>query len=517
MSTCPVCQAENETAAGACIACGEPLGTHGARLRPGVVFAGRYDILGPLGRGGMGMVYRARDRDLGEVIALKVLRPDHARQQHMENRFRSEIRLARRVRHPNVCSIYGDGDDNGLLYISMELVDGADLRHVVRSHGRLPPPEAFDIAVQIAEGLKAIHDVGIVHRDLKTANIMRDTRGVIRLMDFGIAKQLAAEGTATATGQLLGTPEYMSPEQIRGQKVDFRTDVYAFAIVVYEIFTGTVPFRGETPVATIFKHLQEAPRLTVVGPEALPPSLLPVLRRALAKEPVERFPSAAEMLGALRRAREEYRLNPEPLGGGAADEGIGDTPTLDAAATTVAGGAPTKLLDETKAADPTAGRLPVNVTDGAPRRARRTYAAAGAVAVIVAAAMWEWSRVAPTPPSPMRFSPGASPKTTRPNAGIYDENDVDEKPVKLSGSLPVYPSDAPILHAGQRTPITVSFIVTETGDATDFDVLFEGAQAPSAVRFAVVSAYSRWKFSPGRVDGKPVRVRMTRRQTYLGG
>src|SRR5262249_26065384 len=160
----------------------------------------------------MGMVYRARDRDLREVVALKMIRPDLARQQHMERRFRSEVKLARRVRHPNVCSIYGDGEHRGLLYICMELVDGTDLRDVVRPRGVHPGAEAFDIAIQVAEGLKAIHDVGIIHRDLKTANIMRDGKGVVRLMDFGIAKKSRAEGTtaATATGQVLGTPEYMS-------------------------------------------------------------------------------------------------------------------------------------------------------------------------------------------------------------------------------------------------------------------------------------------------------------------
>ncbi len=307
--TCPSCLAGNLAGARFCFACGAPLDPSLASLASGALFAGRYEILGPLGRGGMGMVYRALDNELGETVAIKVLRPDVARESNgrVEQRFRSEIRLARRVRHRNVCSVYGDGEDRGLLYICMEHVEGENLARPVREDGGLPPDEAWDVALQVARGLEAIHEVGIVHRDLKTANLMRDRRGVVRVMDFGIAKQHNQSDSAvtvTATGALMGTPEYMSPEQLRGGDVDFRSDLYSLAIVVYELFTGALPLRGETPVATIVRQLQEAPGLDAPG---LPPALRPVLERALCKSPADRYATATEM----RQALEEARLAPE--------------------------------------------------------------------------------------------------------------------------------------------------------------------------------------------------------------
>src|SRR5512143_1313512 len=177
--TCFSCRADNEPSARFCLACGAPLDPALAGLAEGVVFASRYEILGPLGRGGMGMVYRAYDRELGETVAIKVLRPDVAAESgRVAQRFRSEIRLARRVRHRNVCSVYGDGEDRGLLYICMELVEGENLARSARERAGLAPEDAWDVALQVACGLEAIHEVGIIHRDLKTANLMRDQRGI---------------------------------------------------------------------------------------------------------------------------------------------------------------------------------------------------------------------------------------------------------------------------------------------------------------------------------------------------
>jgi eukaryotic-like serine/threonine-protein kinase len=268
-------------------------------VRPGTLFHGRYEIQGVLGRGGMGMVYKAHDRRLDEIVAIKVLRPDFASDPKMAERFRSEIKLARKVRHRNVCTIHDYGEDRGLLYISMELIEGVDLKHRLKEHGAVPTEEAYGIAVQVAQGLQAVHDAGIVHRDLKTPNIMLDAAGTARLMDFGIAKRVG-EGTATATGQIVGTPEYMSPEQAQGHKVDYRSDLYALGVVVYEIFTGQVPFRGETPISTILKHLNDPPNLEVA---ALPQTLRAVLKRCLAKDPALRYASALEIAEALRQAR----------------------------------------------------------------------------------------------------------------------------------------------------------------------------------------------------------------------
>jgi serine/threonine protein kinase len=271
-------------------------------VRPGSVIAGRYEILESLGKGGMGVVYKAHDRVLDDTVALKLLRADVAAEPEMARRFRSEIKLARKVRHRNVCGIHEYGEEGGLRFISMEFIEGVDLRHLLTRTGAPLPEEAFEISIQLAQGLHAIHEAGIIHRDLKTPNIMRDARGHVRLMDFGIAKQAgeSAGPAVTALGMIVGTPEYMSPEQARGEKVDFRSDIYALGIVIFEIFTGQVPFRAETPIATIFKHLQDAPPIDQAG---LPAPLMPVLHKALAKAPGERYATAAQMVRALQDAR----------------------------------------------------------------------------------------------------------------------------------------------------------------------------------------------------------------------
>jgi serine/threonine-protein kinase len=275
-------------------------------LRPGTLFHSRYEIVGGLGQGGMGVVYQARDRTLDETVAIKILRPDFAQDPKMAERFKTEIKLARRVHHRNVCAIHDFGEDQGLLYISMELIEGRDLKQLLREQHGLPPDQAYDISIQVAEGLQAVHDAGIVHRDLKTPNIMLDSAGVARLMDFGVAKRMG-QGTLTATGHILGTPEYMSPEQAQGHKVDSRSDLYALGVVVWETFTGHVPFRGETPISTILKQIHDAPPLD--GPDGLrlPPALRPVLTRALAKDPADRYQTAREMAEALREARSPSR------------------------------------------------------------------------------------------------------------------------------------------------------------------------------------------------------------------
>jgi serine/threonine protein kinase len=298
---CPSCQAPNDDTAESCFTCGAALST---TLRLGSVIAGRYEIQQQLGKGGMGVVYRAHDRLLDEQVAIKVLRPEVARDPEISRRFQSEIKLARRVSHKNVCRIHEYGEDKGLRYISMEYMQGVDLRQILRERGGLPAEEAFQTSLQIADGLGAIHDVGVIHRDLKTPNIMRDTRGQVRLMDFGIAKEWgAAAASATATGLVMGTPEYMSPEQARGEKIDFRSDIYALGIVIFEIFTGRVPFRAETPLATILKHLQEPPPLD--GPESarIPPAVREVLRKTLAKDPGARYATVEDLGSALRSAR----------------------------------------------------------------------------------------------------------------------------------------------------------------------------------------------------------------------
>jgi serine/threonine-protein kinase len=224
----------------------------------------------------------------------------------MSARFRSEIKLARRVSHWNVCRIYEYGEDAGLQYISMELVEGPNLKQWLAREGPPEAARAYALAQQVADGLQAVHQAGIVHRDLKTPNIMVDARGVVRVMDFGIARAAAPEGgRESSTGYVLGSPEYMSPEQARGQPADFRSDVYSLGIVVFEIFAGHVPFHADTPVATLLMHLESPPPLQGPGAPALPPRLVPVLARALAKDPAARYTSAREAADALRAAAAE--------------------------------------------------------------------------------------------------------------------------------------------------------------------------------------------------------------------
>lgn len=310
---CPSCNASNDNQAETCFTCGKSLSS----INQGSVIADRYEILRQIGRGGMGMIYKAHDRVLDETVALKTLRPHIATDADMVRRFRAEIKMARKIRHRNVCAIhdYGEDRERGLLYISMEYIDGIDLKQVIREEGAFPPEDGYSVSIQVAKGLEAIHEAGVIHRDLKSHNLMRDSKGVIKLLDFGIAKQQDVDTGMTGTGQIVGTPEYMSPEQVRGGRIDFRSDLYALGVVIFEIFTGHVPFRGDTPVITIFKHLQEPPPLE--GPQAagIPEALIPLLAKILAKDPGQRYANAGDVIDALRQARSSSlpEITPTPL------------------------------------------------------------------------------------------------------------------------------------------------------------------------------------------------------------
>ena len=299
---CPSCGAPNSDDGAACAECGTPTLPLPA-MGPGFVLASRYEIQKVLGRGGMGVVYKAHDRLLEETVAIKVLRPDVSASADHTLRFRAEIKMARAVSHKNVCRIHEYGEDRGIHYISMAYVDGIDLKQVLRQQGPLAPGEAFEVVTRVADALQAIHDEGIVHRDLKTPNIMLDGRGIVRLMDFGIAKQNLDDGLSmTVTGQIIGTPEYMSPEQVQAQRLDGRSDIYSLGIVAFEVFTGVTPFRADTPLGTALKHLNESPPLE--GPQAtlLPAALVPVLRKALAKRREDRYASARDAAQAFEAA-----------------------------------------------------------------------------------------------------------------------------------------------------------------------------------------------------------------------
>jgi len=297
---CPSCRAENGPAARGCRRCRRALPT----LVPGDVVDQRFEILDLLGTGGMGVVYKARDRTLDEIVALKTLRNDLDDGVRMASRFRSEIRLARKVSSPHVCRIHEYGEDGGLHYISMEYVDGVTIKDLLHETGGLPVDVALDIAAQIVAGLTVIHDIGIMHRDLKPSNLMRTRARIVKLMDFGIAKEIDGV-TLTAAGHAVGTPEYMSPEQVMGRKLDLRTDIYTTGVVLFELLTGVSPFRAETLLETAHKQVKDEADLRTPG---IPEAVAPILGSALAKDRESRFGSVRELGRALALARRNLRL-----------------------------------------------------------------------------------------------------------------------------------------------------------------------------------------------------------------
>lgn len=261
------------------------------------VLASRYEVLGTLGEGGMGLVYRVRDRETSEILALKLLRPEIARDPAMMERFKDEIRLARRITHKNVCRIYDFNRVNDVTYITMEYVDGESLHAYLKRAGKLSPERVIDLARQITAGLSEAHAQGVVHRDLKPENVMLARDGMVKLMDFGIARALG--GNVTSKQTVIGTPGYMAPEQSQGKLVDQRTDLYALGLILYECLTGKRAFSGATPVEVALKQLKERPAPLRKLMPATPPHLEAVVLRCLEKEPSRRFASAAELQRAL--------------------------------------------------------------------------------------------------------------------------------------------------------------------------------------------------------------------------
>ena len=239
-------------------------------LTIGYLLGQRYEILSLLGEGGMGAVYKARDVELGRMIALKVIRRELAGNRGILDRFKQELILATQVTHRNVVRIYDLGEAEGLKFITMEFVEGEDLRTLIHQRSKVPPREAAEIIDQVCRALEAAHGAGVIHRDLKPQNIMRDKAGRILVMDFGLAKTLEGDGM-TQTGALVGTMEYMSPEQALAQSLDQRSDIFSVGLIFYELLTGATPFRADSALASLIKRTQER-----VAPIAEADSTIPV-------------------------------------------------------------------------------------------------------------------------------------------------------------------------------------------------------------------------------------------------
>lgn len=327
---CPVCSTLNPSDATSCFECGTPLGARSpaaASTQPldvdpdatrtmtggwaqspvlganpiftgGNVLGGRYEIVSLLGEGGMGAVYKALDRTLDRVVALKVIRPENASEPQVLVRFKRELVLARQVTHRNVIRIFDIGSSGDVSFITMEYVDGRDLCSILHERHKFTPHEAVGLIRQICMGLHVAHSEGVIHRDLKPGNIMVDNQGRAIIMDFGIARTKDA-GTLTRTGALLGTPVYMSPEQANGSPLDARSDLYSLGIIFYELLTGTVPFHSDTFVSTLLKRCQEDPAPPIKIDPSIPPALNRIVMKALARETTNRYQNAQELLDDL--------------------------------------------------------------------------------------------------------------------------------------------------------------------------------------------------------------------------
>ena len=264
-------------------------------LLPGMILAGRYEILQTIGEGGMGAVYKAKDRELDRFVALKVIRPELASDPSILARFKKELLLAHQVTHRNVIRIYDLGEGEGVKFITMEFIEGKDLRSLIREKKKFAPEEAVDVIQQVCQALHAAHSVGVIHRDLKPQNIMQDATGRILVMDFGLARTLEGDGM-TQTGALVGTMEYMSPEQALGKDLDQRSDIFALGLILYEMLTGKAPFQAESALASLIKRTQEraVPVSDIDG--QIPGALSGIVSKCLERDLNERYQSASAIL-----------------------------------------------------------------------------------------------------------------------------------------------------------------------------------------------------------------------------
>jgi len=309
---CPKCDFENPDDTRFCGNCASPLRPSKkapptstetfeapvTELTRGSTLADRYEVIEDLGKGGMARVYKAFDKEVEEKVALKLLKPEIVADESTIKRFRNELKFARRIAHKNVCRMYDLSKEGGTYFITMEYVPGEDLKSSIKRMGPLSSGKALFIAKQVCEGLAEAHRLGVVHRDLKPQNIMIDTDGNARIMDFGIARSIKAKGI-TAEGMMIGTPDYMSPEQAEGREIDHCSDIYSLGVILYEMVTGTIPFEGDTPISIAIKHKTDKPR----DPREINPQisddLSSLILRCMEKKKENRYQKVEEILSEL--------------------------------------------------------------------------------------------------------------------------------------------------------------------------------------------------------------------------
>ncbi len=312
---CPKCQTSNPSDSKYCKECATPLPspqdievtetieTPKEELTTGSTFAGRYQIIEELGKGGMGRVYKVLDKEINVKVALKLIKPEISAHNETIERFRNELKIARDISHKNVCRMYDLNKEEGSYFITMEYISGEDLKSFIRRSRQLAIGTAITIAKQVCEGLSEAHKSGVVHRDLKPSNIMIDKEGNARIMDFGIARSLKAKGL-TGAGVMIGTPEYMSPEQVEAKETDQRTDIYSLGVILYEMVTGRRPFEGDTPLSIAVKHKTEPPPDPRDFNAQVPEDLSRMIHRCMEKDKENRYQGAGEVLSELMRIEE---------------------------------------------------------------------------------------------------------------------------------------------------------------------------------------------------------------------
>jgi serine/threonine protein kinase/Tfp pilus assembly protein PilF len=323
---CPKCHSENPETKQFCADCGtqlvsakdisafytETLQTPIRELARGTTLAGRYEIIEELGKGGMGRVYKVFDTDIKEKVALKLLKPEIASDRETIERFSNELKYARKISHRNVCRMYDLGKEAGNYFITMEYVSGEDLKSFIRRSRQLVVGTAIFIAKEVCDGLAEAHRLGVVHRDLKPGNIMIDKEGNAKVMDFGIARSVSVRGI-TGAGVMIGTPEYMSPEQVEGKEVDLRSDIYSLGIILYEMLTGQVPFEGDTPFTIGVKQKSESPKDPKSLNAQIPQDLSRLILKCLEKDKERRYQNAAELRANLEKIEKGIPTTERPI------------------------------------------------------------------------------------------------------------------------------------------------------------------------------------------------------------